>query len=569
MSSTIVITVVAVVAIGWLVFLGISALRSRRSEEVSANLAPGMPDDYLETSRIERYQQVAVLFSAFLALSLPLYFLYEPGRQEGFVDEFHEQNVERGKVAFETGFQCQNCHGPEGVGGSAAFVDPRTGASVTWTAPSLNDIFYRYSREEVAYWITYGRAGTPMAAWGVAGGGPANEAEVEALLDYLESVQIPQSDVVAEAPGTVTTELGKLENADSSMADAILRQRQLIAGYELAPELVDPVQALATEARGILDGAAGGIDTDGDGLADSAETELNRVTGEAFATFLFPGLGPVELDPANPATNGTGDLAVVEDLVATMRDLVESEQAPIIEPDLAALEGALAGRGADADGDGLSDEAEGAIPGIVDAAIGKIVPSSITVLALDPTNPATAGGAPDLDTATTAVSGLESAALNLGIQRDNLDKLLGPAEETLADLRRAASAKLWEFDLEAIAGRTFGGDAERAGHIVGVFNGYCARCHTSGFSAGLPFTQEAGSGGLGPAIFQGRPAVQFLTDEDLAAFITEGSEANIAYGVNGMGTGRMPAFGQILSAEDIADLARWLRAGDLTGKGEG
>lgn len=569
MSPTIVITVVAVVAVGWLVFLGISALRSRRPEEVSANLAPGMPDDYLETTRIERYQQAAVLFSAFLALSLPLYFLYEPGRQEGFVDEFHEQNVERGRVAYETGFQCQNCHGPDGVGGSAPFVEPRTGASVTWAAPSLNDVFYRYSREEVAYWITYGRAGTPMAAWGVAGGGPANEAEVEALLDYLETVQIPQSEVAAEVPATVTAELGKLENADAAMADAILRQRQLIAGYERAPEIADPVQALATEARDVLDAAGSGLDTDGDGLSDSAETELNRITADAFATFLFPGLRPVELDAANPATNGTDDLAVVEDVAAAMRDLVESEQAPIMEPDLASLEAALAAGGADGDGDGLSDEAEGTIPGIIDDAIAKIVPGDVTVLALDPTNPASAGGAPDLETATTAVSGLESTALNLNIQRENQDRLIGPAEETLADLRRAASERLWEFDIEAIADATFGGDAERAGHIVGVFNGYCARCHTSGYSAGLPFIQEAGSGGLGPAIFEGRPAVQFLTDEDLADFITEGSEANVSYGVNGMGTGRMPAFGQILSAEDIADLARWLRAGDLTGKGDG
>jgi len=568
-SSTIVITVVAVIAIGWLVFLGVGALRSRGPEEVSPNLAPGMTDDHLETGRIERYQQAAVLFSAFLALSLPLYFLYEPGRQEGFVDEFHEQNVERGKVAYETGFQCQNCHGPEGIGGSAAFVDPRTGAAVTWAAPSLNDVFYRYSRDEVAYWITYGRPGTPMAAWGVPGGGPANEAEVEALLDYLETVQIPQSEVAAEVPATVTGELGKLGNADSAMADAVLRQRQLIAGYERAPELVDPVQALAAEARAVLDAAATGIDTDGDGLADSAESDLNRLTGEAYDAFLFPGLAPVELDPANPTTNGTDDLAVVEDLVGTVRDLVDGEQAPTLEPDLAALEEAVAGGGTDGDGDGLSDEAEAAIPGIVDGAMTKIIPTGLTVLALDPANPATTGGAPDLDTATTAVSGLESVALNLGIQRDNLDKLIGPAEETLASLRRAATDKLWEFDIEAVAGRTFGGDADRAGHVVGVFNGYCARCHTSGYSAGLPFMQEAGSGGLGPAIFQGRPAVQFLTEEDLVTFLTEGSEANVAYGVNGMGTGRMPAFGQILSADDITDLARWLRAGDLTGKGEG
>lgn len=569
MSSTIVITIVAVVAIGWLVFLGISALRSRGPEEVAPNLAPGITDDRLETTRIERYQQAAVLFSAFLALSLPLYFLFEPGRQAGFAVEFHDTSVERGKVAFETGFQCQTCHGPAGVGGSAAFVDRRSGASVSWTAPSLNDIFYRYSRDEVAYWITYGRAGTPMAAWGVPGGGPANEAQIDEILDYLETIQIPQAEVAAEAPAAVTAELGKLGAADGAIDESILRQRQLIATYERAPSLADPVQALAREARAVLDSAAQGIDTDGDGLSDSAEEDLNRITSAAHDAFLFPGLVLIELDPASPETSGSPDLGVVEDVLATMTGLVESGQAPIIAPNVATIEEALAAGGTDGDGDGISDAAEGSIPGTVSDAIAKIVPTALTVLSLDPANPATTGGVADGEAALTAVSGLESVALNLGIQRDNLSKLVTPASETLRNLLRAKSEKLWEFDINTVAASAFDGSADRASQVVGVFNGFCARCHTSGFSAGLPVTQVAGSGGLGPAIYQGRPGVQFLSDEDLVKFLTEGSEANIAYGVNGMGTGRMPAFGQILSAEDIADLAHWLRLGDLTGKGDG
>ncbi len=36
--------------------------------------------------------------------------------------------------------------------------------------------------------------------------------------------------------------------------------------------------------------------------------------------------------------------------------------------------------------------------------------------------------------------------------------------------------------------------------------------------------------------------------EDLIEFITEGSVAQAAYGVNGIGSGRMPAFGQILTS---------------------
>ena len=34
-------------------------------------------------------------------------------------------------------------------------------------------------------------------------------------------------------------------------------------------------------------------------------------------------------------------------------------------------------------------------------------------------------------------------------------------------------------------------------------------------------------------------------------FIMSGSEFGVNYGINGLGSGRMPGFGQILSTEDI------------------
>ena len=61
--------------------------------------------------------------------------------------------------------------------------------------------------------------------------------------------------------------------------------------------------------------------------------------------------------------------------------------------------------------------------------------------------------------------------------------------------------------------------------------------------------------------------MQFLSDEDLTDFLILGAVPNQPYGVNGFGNGRMPAFGAILSQEDISLLATWLRNGDLTGRG--
>ena len=186
MSSSIVITIVILAAIAWVAYLGVSALRSRGSEEVASNLAPGTTNDQLETRRLEGIQLSAVVLSGILAVSIPVYYLTETNRQEGFVEEFHETEVERGHEWYIE-FGCGDCHGADGGGGAASYLEKRSGVTVTWAAPSINDVFYRYDRDEVKYWLVYGRGNSPMPAWGTPGGGPMNDAQIEELLDFLSS----------------------------------------------------------------------------------------------------------------------------------------------------------------------------------------------------------------------------------------------------------------------------------------------------------------------------------------------------------------------------------------------
>ena len=82
--------------------------------------------------------------------------------------------------------------------------------AVDWKAPALNTVFYRFSREEVRYIITYGRPGSPMSAWGLDGGGPLNSQQIDNLLDYLESIQIPREDCIPEEEGDPLCESGHL-----------------------------------------------------------------------------------------------------------------------------------------------------------------------------------------------------------------------------------------------------------------------------------------------------------------------------------------------------------------------
>lgn len=565
MDSSVVITIVVIAAVAWLAFLGVSALRSRGPEAVPSNLAPGESDDVMETRRLERTQQAAVLLSAFLAIGLPLYYLGETNRQLGFVDQFDAESVARGEHLVEE-FACYSCHGPDGTGGEARYVEKRSGATVNWYAPPLNNVFYRYDRDAVRYWITHGRGNSPMPAWGLAGGGPMNEAQVEDVINYLVTQQVPQAVSANNVEDGIDFALEALATAEASLDGAILDQRQIIADLRRSPELAPIAVDLSQRARALLDSASEGIDTDGDGLSDSAEEALSQISAEAAAAFSLPGLDAIELDLENPETDGTPDADRVAALIDALTELA-ADRAPTVTVQLEVMQAALDAGGDDTDGDGIPDAAETQIVSQLDAARAAVLPSEIRVVTLDPTNDASVGGDPDMTTATRVVSGLQSLALNLQVQANNLESLLEPAEQALENLQAAKERRVWEFDFQGIADHAFDGDVATAERVVGVYQSNCARCHTSGYSAGVGFAQEPGSGGFGPALWDGRPAVQFLTEEDLVDFLITGAEVNVPYGVNGFGSGRMPGFGTTLSTEDLTNLARWLRAGNLNGMG--
>lgn len=562
-----VVTVLAVVAgIIWLGVLLVSALRNRGAvEEVPANLKPGIDDQQLETRRLEGGQRAAIAFSAFLAISLPLYFLGESDRQEGFVEEFSEASITRGEHLVAE-FGCFNCHGPLGVGGSAQYVEKRSGISVSWAAPSLNDVFYRYQPDEVNYWITFGRGNTPMPAWGLEGGGPMNEHQVEDLVNYLQTIQIPQEQVVAETVDGVNTALANLEGAAATIEAAIVDQRQVVAEIEQAPADQEVIGPLSERAADLMATAGEGIDTDADGLADAVEQELSQISADAVAH--FRPFEPPQLDPA------AADAELVDEGLEAMTAAAADD--PVLEPAVAAVEAAVADdevteENPDTDGDGLSDAAEGTISGLFTEAVGAVVPSELQVIALDPANPQSVSGVPDRTTASNMVGSLETVAINLRISVENEERILGQQNAGLQYLLDAQQAQAWAVDFDGVA-EAMGSTIDEARRAVGLFNTHCARCHTAGFSAGLPFTQEIGSGAFGPALWDGRPLVQFgaapddpEADDLLVEFIINGTESATPYGLNGFGSGRMPAFGAVLDMDDIELLARFLRGGNLDG----
>ncbi len=229
----------------------------------------------------------------------------------------------------------------------------------------------------------------------------------------------------------------------------------------------------------------------------------------------------------------------------------------------AAVEAAAGGL--DTDGDGVSDVGETSITEVSQRAADELGDPALAT-SLDPTNPESVAGLSDAAAAEQAASAVESRALSLRVTADNREKLLAQATGGLDFLREAAELRLWDVDFDQVARATFGGDVASARKAVGLYNAYCARCHTPGYSAGIPYQQETASGGFGPALFEGRTKVQFLTAEDMVQFIVVGSQQGVEYGVNGMGSGRMPGFGTTLSEQDIRLIVDYLRGDTLRGK---
>lgn len=248
----VVINVVAVAVIMGVIGYKVLSVRREPKEKSPQNLTPFLDDQELEGSHLERVLRWALLFSTIVAVVLPLYWVLEPNRQTAEAGGFEERAIERGEVLYSNNLMsnfdgaksllCANCHGTDAGGGSAQYTitpDAQGNSNanpirVTWQAPALNTVMYRFNdcsdedlsagkknctraENQVNHIITYGRAGTPMPAWGIEGGGPKNDQAVSDLVEYLKSIQLSP----AKAKGQVEANVVKLkQQAAKSVEDA-------------------------------------------------------------------------------------------------------------------------------------------------------------------------------------------------------------------------------------------------------------------------------------------------------------------------------------------------------------
>ena len=496
----------------WMGYLFVNSRRSRAAsaEAAPSNLSPPASDDELENTKLTKVLRAALFGSALLAVALPWYAFNEPDRQAEAAVAIEELDVEEGAHWYGVdGFQCSNCHGPVAGGGAAPYTEERSGVSVSWTAPALDDVLYRYDAEEVEYWIVFGRANSPMPANGLEGGGAMSVQEVDQTIAWLASIQVPQADAFARAVPAAEQALARIEGGAVSTQSLINRQEADIDDVNAAQGKVDVVGTFAEDVKDIFQGPGTctaqsaavigavcddpSLDSDRDGLTDAAERQLTVIAG-------------VSKDTITVITSTPNDDGILE-YTTEMNDLYDVRFDPFVAF----------------------------------------------------TNETPEGPEADLEAAQALLDHLETDILLLNVTAERKDAFLADLEPGLDFLEDALATEPWAVDFDEVAS-DMGTSTEDAELAVGLFNAYCARCHTGGYSAGPAFEQGAGSGAWGPALSDGRSLIQFPDIDDQISFIISGSQNAVGYGVNGIGSGRMPGFGNVLSEDQIRLIVEYERS---------
>ena len=146
----------------------------------------------------------------------------------------------------------------------------------------------------------------------------------------------------------------------------------------------------------------------------------------------------------------------------------------------------------------------------------------------------------------------KNAAAELAILEDP-EAALEAAEAAAAEAPDTTARLGAEAEVARIKSVIANGQTASLG--AALFNLNCARCHTSGYSYGE--AQQPGGGAFGPPLFN--VLNQFAEPQDHVDFVTSGKKFGEKYGAQGKASGRMPYFGQVLTADQIKAIVAYER----------
>ncbi|WP_419842568.1 c-type cytochrome [Candidatus Poriferisodalis sp.] len=237
-ERSIAIVLLAVVVVGWAIYVFVNIRQAKSEVGSERELAPNrgnLPDDeQLEGRRLEKVQAFGVLMLLIMVLVLPVYWLLEGGRRSGAETAFSEAAANRGEgLAAEQA--CTDCHGADLGGARFAPVVLDIGnqftdkdsfiINTTWEGPAIDDVFTRFDTDaesldevtEVRQILVYGRG--VMPAWGLEGGGPLNDQQIDDLVAWLWRERISDEEAQERAAARKAAETAA--NPDHSEGEVL------------------------------------------------------------------------------------------------------------------------------------------------------------------------------------------------------------------------------------------------------------------------------------------------------------------------------------------------------------
>lgn len=327
---------IAVVAIvGFAIYLIYNVLWAGRGErgsevELAPNRKPYLSDEELETSKLDLALVSGLVTLVIIGVALPLYWLGEPGRQQGYVEYSRDQFTSRGAGLFEE--SCSSCHGGGGLGGDTdhTIADDNGNfvAAIKWEVPALTTTLYRFSEEEVRHILNYGRPPTPMQAWGAPGGGPLTTQQVDELIQYIQSIQLSPDEMEGEVRAGLITQVrdnvlaanpgldSKLTKAEADVAAAVGDEAASEAAARQLATIEDEIREASEQyIRGLASADRGEL-LFNNGVYGCARCHTPRDSWRFTGPEEEPGAGPVELTKGSDAE---------ADMVAQLGSLIPAD----------------------------------------------------------------------------------------------------------------------------------------------------------------------------------------------------------------------------------------------------
>ncbi len=308
-QRTVGFVILAIVFIGGLLYIYFN-IRAARDElgseiELASNRKPYYDDAELEGRRLDSALGISLVLLTITAVTLPVYWLGEPGRHDGRDLDTWRIFGDRGEEMYLEGAQCVNCHGPDGKGGAVnTAITTNSGqfvAQVNWKAPALNTVLSRFTEDEVLHTLNFGRNGV-MPAWGAGGGGPLTDQQLEEVVFYLRRIQIDEDTIRSEVASGVQSGAEDLLLATSS------------ADWAVAVREAEAAKASTAQAVRELSRTEFGFEcTD-----EIEECVADQAAGDALRTATADSLGPLEgavqewMADVNTAKATATDMAVAD-----------------------------------------------------------------------------------------------------------------------------------------------------------------------------------------------------------------------------------------------------------------